>query len=70
MLCGFLTVVIPTIILAVSNGSIGAAAKLAPEMGVTAMAVSFVVVPIVSMFTKKYDKEFLDSVFLIQESDK
>lgn len=70
MVCGFLTVVIATIVLAVSNGSISAAARFAPEMGVGAMAVSFAVVPIVSMFTKKYDNKFLDTVFEVQESYK
>ena len=39
------------------------AAKKAPEMGVAAMAVSLAAVPVVSMFTKKYDDKFLDGVF-------
>ncbi len=70
MICGFLTVAIPTIVLAISGGSINAAAAKAPEMGVCAMAVSIVVVPIVSAFTKKFDDKFLEGVFAIKEEDK
>ncbi len=70
MICGFLTVAIPTIVLAISGGSINAAAAKAPEMGVCAMAVSLIVVPIVSAFTKKFDDKFLDGVFAIKEEDK
>ncbi len=73
MLCGFLTVVITTIVLTAMNaGDVATlgeafkiAAKKAPEMGVAAMAVSLVVVPVVSMFTKKYDEKFLEGVFAI-----
>ena len=32
-------------------------------MGVAAMAVSIVVVPIVSLFTKKFDDKHIESVF-------
>ena len=70
MICGFLTVAIPTIVLAISGGSINAAAAKAPEMGVCAMAVSLIVVPIVSAFTKKFDDKFLEGVFAIKEEDK
>lgn len=63
MICGFLTVALPTVIIAVHAGAISAAAKVAPELGVSAMAVSFAVVPIVSAFTKKYDTKFLNKVF-------
>ena len=42
------------------------AAKKAPEMGVAAMAVSLIVVPVVSMFTKKYDDKFLTDVFAVK----
>ncbi len=62
MVCGFLTVAIPTVILSFTQG-FAAAAKLAPEMGVSAMVVSSVVVPVVSAFTKKFDKEHLEKVF-------
>ncbi|MCH5211955.1 MAG: sodium:solute symporter [Oscillospiraceae bacterium] len=73
MIAGFCTVAIPTIILAINNGgsllkeAIPAAAKFAPQMGVSAMAVSLIVVPIVSAFTKKYDDKFLKSVFAVKE---
>ena len=41
-----------------------AAKALAPEMGVAAMAVSVIVVPIVSAFTKKLDEKFVESCFV------
>lgn len=71
MICGFLTVAVSTIVLTAMNagtadtlyGAFQLAAKKAPEMGVAAMAVSIVVVPIVSMFTKKFDNQFVESVF-------
>ena len=70
MICGFLTVALPTLIISLNAGSITAAAKLSPQMGVAAMAVSLIVTPIVSLFTKKYDNKFLDTVFAVQEDDK
>lgn len=77
MLCGFLTVVVTTIVLTALNtadaGTVGAAfkiaAKKAPEMGCAAMAVSLVVVPVVSMFTKKFDNNFLTKVFAVSEEE-
>ncbi len=73
MICGFLTVAVTTIVLTVLNAgntdtlysAFQLAAKKAPEMGVAAMAVSIVVVPVVSMFTRKYNKEFIDGVFAV-----
>lgn len=73
MLCGFLTVVVTTIVLTAMNmgdtatlaDAFKAAAAKAPEMGVAAMAVSMAVVPVVSMLTKKYDEKFLEGVFAI-----
>lgn len=62
MICGLLTVAIPTIILTASAGFKAAAGK-SPEMGVAAMAVSIIAVPLVSLFTKKFDKEHIDKVF-------
>ena len=70
MICGFLTVALPTLIISLNAGSITAAAELSPQMGVAAMAVSLIVTPIVSLFTKKYDNKFLDTVFAVQEDDK
>ena len=77
MVCGFLTVVLTTIILTCMNmadaGTVGAAFKLAakkaPEMGCAAMAVSLVVVPVVSMFTKKFDNNFITKVFTVTEEE-
>jgi Na+/proline symporter len=39
------------------------AKALAPIMGVTSMGVSLVIVPLVSLFTKKYDKKHTDFIF-------
>ena len=77
MVCGFLTVVLTTIILTCMNmadaGTVGAAFKLAakkaPEMGCAAMAVSLVVVPVVSMFTKKFDNNFFTKFFTVTEEE-
>ncbi len=70
MICGFFTVIVTTIILTAMNaGDAGfgvafkAASAKAPEMGVAAMVVSLVVVPVVSAFTKKFDDEHLEKVF-------
>lgn len=62
MICGLLTVALPTIILSISSGFPAAASK-APEMGVAAMAVSLIAVPVVSLFTKKFDDKHIKSVF-------
>ncbi len=56
MISGLLTVGIPTLIITVTSG-FGAAAAKSPEMGVAAMAVSLVVVPLVSFIGKKKQKE-------------
>ncbi len=77
MICGFATIAIATIVITAMNvgdaGTVGAAFKLAakkaPEMGVAAMAVSTVVVPIVSMFTKKFDNKFLEGVFAVRAEE-
>jgi Na+/proline symporter len=62
MIAGFLTVAIGTIILSATNNFAFAASK-SPEMGVIAMAVSLVVVPIVSLLTKKNDLERVEGIF-------
>ena len=67
MLCGFLTIALTSVIIAVANGNIAAAAKLTPQMGVAAMAISLTVTPIVSAFTKKYDDAFVEKVFTVKE---
>lgn len=62
IICGFLTVAVPTAYIAAGSG-FKAAASFAPEMGVAAMAVSLIAVPLVSAFTAKLDKSFTDKLF-------
>jgi Na+/proline symporter len=62
MLAGLLTVGITTLIITLTQGFPAAAAK-SPEMGVAAMAVSLVVVPLVSAFTKKRDEQRVAKIF-------
>lgn len=62
MICGFMTVALPTLIMTCASG-FKVAASHAPEMGVAAMAVSIIVVPVVSAFTKKFDEKHLEKVF-------
>ena len=62
MIAGLLTVGIPTLVISLTSGFASAAAK-SPEMGVAAMAVSAIVVPVVSTFTKNKDKEKIDQIF-------
>ena len=62
MIAGILAVGIPTLAITVSGGFSQAVSK-APEMGVAAMAVSVIVVPVVSLFTKKFDREFTEEIF-------
>ena len=66
MICGFLTVLVPTVIISCMSGFKSAASQ-APVMGVAAMAVSLAVVPIVSLFTKKFDNGFVEKVFKAEE---
>lgn len=56
MIAGILTVGISTLVLTLNSGFSAATAK-SPEMGVAAMAVSMIVVPIVSLFTRNSDNE-------------
>ena len=62
MIAGLASVAIPTLIMTLTTGFSSAAAK-SPEMGVIAMAVSFVVVPLVSLMTKKPDPAHVEEVF-------
>ena len=62
MIAGLLTVGIPTLVLTLTSGFSSAAAK-SPEMGVAAMAVSLVVVPVVSLFTKKPEQTKVEEIF-------
>ena len=63
MICGLAAVVVPTIIISAVSG-FKSAVSLAPEMGVVAMAVSFVAVPVVSLITKKFGNEHTEKVFM------
>ena len=64
VLSGLLVVGISTLVISLTNpAGFSAAAKLSPEMGVAAMAVSFVIVPIVSLFTPKLKKETVNAAF-------
>ncbi len=62
MIGGFLTIAIPTIIMSATIG-FKAASGYSPQMGVAAMAVSIIIVPVVSSFTKKFDEKHLEKVF-------
>ena len=62
MIAGLLTVGIATLVITLTS-SFSAAAASSPEMGVCAMAVSIIVVPIVSAFTKKPDAQKVDEMF-------
>ncbi len=62
MIAGLLTVGISTIVISLQSGFSAAAAK-SPEMGVAAMAVSLVVVPLVSLITKQKDSARVDEIF-------
>ena len=56
VLSGLLTVGGATLVISLTSGFSAAASK-SPEMGVTAMAISFVVVPLVSLLTKNKPEE-------------
>ncbi len=56
VLSGLLTVGIATLVISMQSGFSAAAAK-SPEMGVAAMAISMVIVPLVSVFTKNKKEE-------------
>ena len=67
MIAGLLTVGITTLVITLNSGFSAAAAK-SPEMGVAAMAVSMIVVPVVSLFTKKFDQEHINHIFETKEN--
>ena len=62
VLSGLLVVGIATLVITV-NADFATAAKMSPEMGVSAMAVSMIVVPLVSAFTKVKDTKRVDEIF-------
>ena len=59
---GLMVVGISTLVITLNSGFAQAAAS-SPEMGVSAMAVSMIVVPLVSAFTKNVDKERVEEIF-------
>ncbi len=64
---GLLTVGGATLVISLKSGFSAAAAK-SPEMGVAAMALSFAVVPLVSLLTKNTDKARIDEIFSCYEA--
>ena len=68
ILAGLLTVGGTTLVISI-NSSFSAAAAKSPEMGVAAMAISMVVVPVVSLLTKnaKAEKERVEEIFTCYE---
>ncbi|MBQ7901089.1 MAG: sodium:solute symporter [Clostridia bacterium] len=68
MVAGLLTVGISTLVITLNSGFAAAAAK-SPEMGVAAMAVSMIVVPVVSMLTKNKDAKRVDEIFECYNED-
>jgi len=62
ILSGLLVVGISTLVISLNSG-FGTAAAKSPEMGVAAMAVSLVIVPLVSLFSKNEDEERVEEIF-------
>ena len=62
MVAGLLTVGGATLVITLTDSFSAAAAK-SPEMGVSAMAVSMIVVPVVSLLTKNKDTKRVDEIF-------
>ena len=54
--------------ISLTSGFSAAAAK-SPEMGVAAMAISFVIVPVVSLLTKNKDSERVEEIFSCYKED-
>ena len=68
ILSGLLVVGISTLVISLNSG-FGAAAAKSPEMGVAAMAVSIIIVPLVSMITKNKDEERVEEIFSCYNED-
>ena len=68
ILSGLLVVGISTFVISLNSGFSAAAAK-SPEMGVAAMAVSLVIVPLVSAFTKNKDAQRVEEIFACYKED-
>ncbi len=68
ILSGLLVVGIATLVISQNLGFAAAAAK-SPEMGVFAMVVSMIAVPLVSSFTKVKDSRRIDEIFACYQED-
>ncbi len=70
IISGLLTVGGATLVISLTS-SFSVAASKSPEMGVAAMAVSFIVVPVVSLLTKNKadDKERVEEIFACYKED-
>ena len=68
ILSGLLVVGISTLVITINSGFAAAASK-SPEMGVAAMAVSMIIVPIVSAFTKVKNNEKVEEIFTCYNED-
>ncbi len=68
VIAGLLTVGISTLVISLNSGFASAAAK-SPEMGVAAMAISMIIVPLVSAFTKVENKQRVDEIFACYKED-
>ena len=70
IISGLVTVGGATLVITLTDGFKAAAAK-SPEMGVTAMAISLIVVPVVSLLTKNKSEEQtrVDEIFTCYEAD-
>lgn len=68
IIAGLLTVGISTLVISINSGFSAAASK-SPEMGVAAMAVSLIIVPLVSAFTKKQDQQKVEEIFECYKED-
>ena len=68
IISGLLIVGISTLVISINSGFSAAAAK-SPEMGVAAMAVSLVIVPLISTFTKNKDIDRIEEIFSCYNED-
>ncbi len=68
IISGLLVVGVSTFVISLDSG-FGAAAAKSPEMGVAAMAVSLVIVPLVSAFTKNKNTERIEEIFTCYNED-
>lgn len=67
LISGLAIVGVLTIIHTITSGSFAFAMSMAPQSGVSAMAVSIVIVPLVSRFTKDIPVDIIDTAFSISK---